>query len=809
MLNTTKEAVPLFPISLPFARRLLPCCLAATLLAAPAMYAMAAAAEGAPRSFRIAAAPLGQALRQFAGQAGILLSAEGGLTQGKRSAGLHATVSTSQGLQQLLAGTGLVAVQLPDGSYILRLAPAPLRADLNGVGAGLQVLAPVTVRGSGDDGYRRSSSSAASRNDTALRDTPQAVSVVSGELIRDQDMRSLADAMRYMPGVGTAAGEGNRDTAVMRGNSSTSDFYLDGMRDDVQYYRDFYNIERVEAIKGPNAMVFGRGGGGGVINRATKQPQWSSDGELTASLGSWRNRRAALDVQQLVGSAVAVRVNAMAENSDSFRQGVNVRRSAVNPVAAWRLSPRTMVVASYEHFRDDRVTDRGVPSYQGRPFGTAPSTFFGIAGSSPSWAYIDALGVTVEHELGGGASVRNRTRLADYDKLYQNAFPGPVSADGASVTVLAYNSATQRRNLFNQTDVEWSVMAGGVQHRLTAGMELGRQTTDNLRNTGYFTSLGDNVTHISLPTSHPVTDLPVTFRPSATDADNHGVADTAAIYLQDQLRFTARWQAVAGLRYERFAVDFVNQRNGARIARTDAPWSPRVALLYQPVAALSLYASVSQSFLPRAGEQLASLTPSNAVFAPERFRNVEAGAKWDVAPGLSASAAVYRLERSHVAVTDPVDATRAMLVDGQRSVGLELELNGKVQAGWSIAGGYAWQKAVLTAAQSATALAGATVAHVPRHSLSLWNRYDFSPVWGAALGVIARSAVYASVSNTVVLPGFTRFDGAVYFKPQPRFQLQLNLENLLNRKYFASAHSNDNIAPGSPRALRMTALWRF
>ena len=203
------------------------------------------------------------------------------------------------------------------------------------------------------------------------------------------------------------------------------------------------------------------------------------------------------------------------------------------------------------------------------------------------------------------------------------------------------------------------------------------------------------------------------------------------------------------------------------------------------------------------------MTPSNAVFEPERFRNVEAGAKWEVTPQLSASAALYRLERSNVAVTDPLDATRSMLVDGQRSEGLELEMNGKVQPGWSIAGGYAWQKAVLTATQSASALEGARVAHVPRHSLSLWNRYDFSPVWGAALGVIARSAVFASVSNTVVLPGFTRFDGAVYFKPQGHFQFQLNLENLFNKKYYASAHSNDNIAPGSPRALRMTALWRF
>ena len=796
--------MPSPPFSLPFARRVLPLWLAAAMLAAPC----AAPAADAARSYSIAAAPLGLALRQFAGQAGILLSAPGSLTQGKNSGGLNATVATAEGLRQLLAGTGLLAVQLPDGSYIVRLAPVPVpappRAD-----ASWQTLPAVSVSGSAEEGYRRASSGTANRGETALRDTAQAVSVVTAELIRDQDMRSMADAMRFMPGVGMAAGEGNRDVAVFRGNSSTSDFYLDGMRDDVQYYRDFYNIERVEAVKGPNAMVFGRGGGGGIINRATKQPRWSNGAEATLSLGAWQNRRATIDMEQRIADTASVRLNAMLENSDSFRDGVTLRRAGIHPALAWRPDARTSVQVNYEHFRDDRVTDRGVPSYQGRPLATERSVFFGNASASPSWARIDAIGAVVEHVLSGGAVVRNRTRLAGYDKLYQNAFPGPVSADGASVTVLAYNSSTRRQNLFNQTDVEWTVDSGALRHRLLAGLELGRQRTDNLRNTGYFTSLGNDVTHIQLPTSHPATGLPVVFRPSATDADNHGVADTAAVYLQDQLQLSPRWQLIAGLRHERFAVDFLNRRTGAAIARTDRPWSPRAALICKPVEALSLYASASQSFLPRAGEQLASLTPANAVFEPERFRNLEVGAKWDITPGLAASAAMYRLDRSNVAVTDPDDTLRAVLVDGQRSEGLELDINGKISEAWSIAGGYALQHAVLTATQSASAQQGAQAAHVPRHSLSLWNRYDLSPVWGVALGLIARSAVYASTSNTVTLPGFARLDGAIYYKPNPGFQLQLNLENLTDKTYYASAHSNDNIAPGSPRALRMTAAWKF
>jgi len=776
-------------------------CLAASMLLGVPVIAVAAETA---RNFQVAAAPLGQALRQFAGQAGILLSAEGRLTQGKTSGGVRATVSISAGLQQLLAGTGLIAVQLADGSYIVRLAPPVATVD-----GQWQTLAPVKVTGLADDAYRRLSSSTANRSEQALINTPQAVSIVTGQLIRDQAMLSMADAMRYMPGVGTAAGEGNRDTAIFRGNSSTSDFYIDGMRDDVQYYRDFYNVDSVEAVKGPNAMIFGRGGAGGIINRVSKQPLWTDAASATVSLGAWQARRAMVDAQANVGENAAVRVNAMAEDSASFRQGVQLRRAGINPTFAWRAGPATRVSIGYEHFRDDRVTDRGVPSYRGRPFATDPSTFFGNAGASPSWVRIDAFSALVEHDLGDGATLRNRTRYADYDKFYQNAFPSAISADGSSVTVLAYNSATVRRNLFNQTDVSWAVESGGMRHQLGAGLELGRQRTDNLRNTGYFLSLGDNVTRISLPTSRPVTDLPITFRPSATDADNHGVADTAAVYLQDQLTFSPHWQAIVGLRHERFTVDFLNRRTGERLKRSDSPWSPRAALVYKPMEAVSLYASLSQAFLPRAGEQLASLTPDNQAFEPERFRNVEVGAKWEATPALSASAAVYQLERSNVAVIDPADSQRSVLVDGQRSRGLELELNGKLTPSWQIAGGYAWQQAVLTATQSSGAVAGASVAHVPRHSLSLWSRYDFTPAWGAALGLIVRSPVFAAVSNTVSLPGYGRLDGALYYRPSPHFALQLNLDNLLNQQYYASAHSNDNIAPGTPRFLRVSASWFF
>lgn len=665
------------------------------------------------------------------------------------------------------------------------------------------VLPEVSVSAAAESSYRVKRSATATKTDTPLLDTPQAITVISKELLRDQGMQSMADVIRYVPGIVTAQGEGNRDTAVFRGNSSTADFYIDGIRDDVQYYRDFYNIESVEAMKGSNAMIFGRGGSGGVINRVSKQAQWKHIGAASMTLGSWNNRRLSVDVGAPVDSTLAVRVNAMLENSDSYRQGGHLERSGINPTLAWRAGKSTSVTLGYEHFKDERVTDRGIPSFQGKPIHTDPSTFFGNPDLSSTWSKVDAFSALIEHDFENGLSLRNRTRAASYDKFYQNVFPGAVNAAGSMVTLQAYNNATQRNNVFNQTDLMFALNTGAIRHQLVAGMELGRQVSDNLRNTGYFLSVGPNATTMSVPVSQASTNVAATFRQSASDANNHGVATTASLYLQDQIEITPQWLAVAGLRHDRFVVDFTNNRSGANIEVTDTPLSPRLGLVFKPAAALSLYASYSLAYAPRAGDQMSSLTANNKAFDPEEFKNLELGAKWDLLPTLSASAALYRLDRSNVAITDPKDVSKTILVDGQRSQGLELGLTGKLTRDWSIMGGYAYQDAKITRAQSASVKAGASVAQVPTHSASLWNRYDFNTSWGAGLGLVYRGAIYPSTDNTVTVPGFSRVDAALYYTVSKMLSLQLNVENLLDKKYYASANSNNNITPGSPRGVRL------
>ena len=655
-----------------------------------------------------------------------------------------------------------------------------------------------------DDTYAPMRSRSATKTDTLLRDVPQSITVVSERMIADTSMQNMADVVRYVPGVGMAQGEGNRDTPILRGNASTADFFVDGVRDDVEYYRDLYNVERVEALKGPNAMIFGRAGAGGVINRVTRQAGWDDVREVSLQGGSWDNLRTTADFGGGINDRVAVRVTGLYEDSESYRDGFELERYGVNPTLALRLGENSQLRLGYEYYTYDRVADRGVPSFEGRPVDTDESTFFGDPTRSPTDATVNIATMVFDHEFAGGASLRNRTLYGDYDKFYQNVYPGgAATVDDAGVFVApisAYNNAQQRENLFNQTDLLFSLATGAVEHELLAGVELGRQETGNFRNTGFF---NDETTTVAAPVANPTISVPVTFRQSETDADNYTEANIAAVYMQDQLKFSEHFEAVLGLRYDQFEVDFRNNRTGERLSSDDDLVSPRVGLIYKPIEPVSLYASYTVTYLPRSGAQMSSLNASNQALDPEEFDNYEIGAKWDVWPELSLSAAVYQLDRTNVAIPDPLDPSVSILVDGQETRGIELGIAGQVTEAWSVFGGYAWQDGELTATASPTALDGATLAQLPEHKFSLWNRYQLTPAWGLGLGLMYQSDMYTSTDNTVALPSFTRVDAAVFYSLSDRIRAQVNIENVLDEEYFAYAHNNNNITPGSPLAVRV------
>lgn len=647
--------------------------------------------------------------------------------------------------------------------------------------------------------------SSSTRTPTPLRDVPQSIAVVTSSFIRDNAMQNMADVVRYVPGITMAQGEGHRDAPVIRGNATTADFYVNGVRDDVQYFRDLYNVERVEAVKGANALTFGRGGGGGVINRVTKEAQFFPIREISLQGGTFGNRRLASDFGASLTDKLAFRVNGMYENTDSFRHDVNLERYGIAPTLTYKVGDRTQLRAGYEHFNDDRTVDRGIPSFAGRPVNVHRSTFFGNVRESYAAAGVNLGSVTLEHQM-GGMNLRNATMIGDYDKFYQNVFPGAVNATANAVSISGYNNGTVRRNYFNQTDVSGVVSTGGIRHTLLMGTEVGRQRSDNFRQTGYFN--GGNATSVNVPLLLPRTDAPVAWRQSATDADNFATNNIAAVYLQDQVELSRYIQVVGGLRYDYFDIDFRNRRNGEELGRNDHMVSPRAAIVLKPAAPLSFYGSYSVSYLPSSGDQFSSLTATSQTLKPEKFTNYEVGTKWDVTRTLALTGAVYRLDRTNTTARDPNNPAITVQTGSQRTKGLELSANGNITRKWRAVGGYSYQDAFISRATLAAAL-GAQVALVPNHTFSLWNNYSATSRLSMGLGVIHQAEMYTGVDNTVQLPEWTRVDAAAYYSLTEMFRLQANVENLLDRTYYATAHSNNNIMPGFARAVRVGLVARF
>ena len=656
--------------------------------------------------------------------------------------------------------------------------------------------------------YLKKTTSTATKTDTRIRDIPQSISVITEEQIKDQSLLGLKDAIQYSPGVMAGQGEGNRDSIWFRGNQSTSDLFVDGVRDDVQYYRDLYNIDRVEVLMGPNGMIFGRGGVGGVINRVVKEATWENKNEIKIQGGAYDHKRSSIDLNNRIDETLAVRVNAMIEDSGSFRQGVESERKAINPTFTFKPSDKTKVVVGMEYFNDKRTSDRGIPSVdnglKSYPYSTSRSTFFGNASQSPNEAIVKNGYAIIDHTFDNGVSVKNHTRFSDYDKYYQNVYANSQVSNGL-VTIDGYYDNTQRQNFFNQTDLTYNFKTGSVSHKLLTGLEIGLQENQNYR----IVNSGSDPTPLA---SNPYALLnwqSTKSRNTATDIYNQ------AIYFQDQIYLNEQFQIIAGLRYDKFKTKFndsVAPANSATI--NDQFISPRVGLVYKPIEPVSLYTNYSLSYLPRTGEQLTSLTSSIKSFDPEKFTNIEAGIKYDLLQSFSISSAIYRLERSKMAITDPSNSSNTIIVDGQVTKGFELGVAGKLFDSYSMYGGYTYQDAEITKNQggSTPIASGASLGHVPKHTFSLWNKYEINETWSAALGVVSRSDMYAATPTTttaVNLPGYTRVDAAIYANINKQTKLQLNIENLLDKTYYQSAHNNYNIMYGHPLTARATVTYTF
>jgi catecholate siderophore receptor len=444
-------------------------------------------------------------------------------------------------------------------------------------------------------GYVATRTSTATKTDTPLIDIPQSISVVTKEQAKDQGSRDMRQVLSYVPGIVVGQGEGHRDAPTIRGVSTTADFFTDGVRDDVQYFRDLYNIERVEVLKGPNAMIFGRGGGGGVINRVTKKAEGERLYEATTTYGSFDTKRVELDGGQAITNDFAFRILGMYENSGSYRDFVDLERFGINPKIAFKPDDNTVVHLSYEYYSDDRTVDRGIPSRAGtnKPVKVDPSTFFGNPFDSYMTFESHVATAIVEHKFANGIKIKNQTLYGNYDKFYQNIYANGAANAAGVVSLGAYNSLTLRESVFNQTDLTAKVdVGGGIRHTLLAGTEFGYQNTDTQRDPSANDYAGADFPGNSVTIPNTVTSATPKWGTKKGPLNQTELA-LAGVYIQDQIEMSRYFEVIGGIRFDRFDLDF-HDSTGASRGRVDDVWSPRIGAVFKPLDYLSLYVSWSK-----------------------------------------------------------------------------------------------------------------------------------------------------------------------------------------------------------------------
>ena len=686
----------------------------------------------------------------------------------------------------------------------------------------------------GTVGVYSNSTSVATKSNTPLVNIPQSLSVLTREFIGDQSFQYFTEITRYVPGVAIHQGEGNRDELVIRGVDSSANFFVNGFRDDVQYFRDFYNAYSVEVLKGPSTLTFGRGAGGGIVNRTLKEADGVTFYEASAQTGSWGDRRVTLDAGQAINENVAARLNVFYEGADGFRDFNHLERYGINPTVTLKPDDDTKIKLSYEYFHDDRTADRGNPSQT--PVGGATrfnpatpfapngdfSTFFGSPSLNKAIATVQTGMAIIDHDFGNGLTVRNGTIVADYQKFYQNVYPGNGPLSGAvnvadtAFNLAAYQHTTNRDNVFNQTDFIYKTATGPVLHTVGFGTEFGQQTGIDVRNTGVFPN-GTNtiVANPFAPTYFGPVDFIHHFTPinndevTAADSNSKYRLYVDSAYLRDTIEVTRWLQLIAGARFDRFDNSALDMNTNINRGRVDDEVSPSAAVIVKPIDTLSIYTMYSVSYLPASGDQFSALTNGTVILQPQEFEMEEVGVKWNINPKLLFSSAVYNLNRTNQPIADPNNPGFFFPSGSTLTQGFEASLVGYVTPAWQSSLAYAYTDARITSATSATIVPGNRVQLVPYNQFAWWNKYQINPVWAAALGIIYFSDSYASSDDTVRLPGFVRFDAGLFATIDEHWRAQLKVENIFNKGYWASADGNNNISPGQGRTIRLKATYRF
>ncbi|MEB8055505.1 TonB-dependent siderophore receptor [Pseudomonas fulva] len=649
--------------------------------------------------------------------------------------------------------------------------------------------------------------STATRTATAVRAVPQAVDTVKTSQVLDYGSNTLGKALEGIPNVSSGA-DTRFDSVRIRGFEAGNDFYLDGVRDDSQYIRDLHSIERVDVLKGPAAVLYGRGGQGGIVNRISKAPEAGRRSTLEARAGSEDLRSLYADLSADPSDTVSLRLNMGNQDNNSFRDGVDGSRQLFAPSVSWQVTPALNWLVQYEYSRFNRTPDRGIPGIDGRPANVSRSTTYGDTQRDFIDDRAQSLRSRLNYELNDAWQLRHTLSLFKLDSEFDNTYPTAYNPSNGTVTRQRWQQDLNTRNLFNTLEAEGNFDTLGLGHTLLLGLEFGSQRRDPTLYTAAAANAGGRPV--------PPVDL---YDPDRSrqhngrmvmSSNNHTVVQSRGLYLQDQLRLNDQWQLLAGVRFDEFDVQTTNKVRSLSEKQSSRTTSPRIGVVYTPWQDHSFYASWSKTFSP-VGGGLIGITPgapgnSNET-APELTRQKEVGVKSDwFDQRLTTTLAVYELELYNRRTRDPLDPEVTLLSGLQRSRGIELTAMGNVVGNWYVRGGVGLQDATIV--KDNNGQQGNRINDVAKRNASLFVTWKPELGWYAETGLTLVGQRYADNQNTTVLPGYGRWDALAGYRTQ-EWDVRAALSNIADRTYYSSATSAAQIQVGDPRSLVVTGTYSF
>ena len=656
--------------------------------------------------------------------------------------------------------------------------------------------------------YRSLSATGATKTDALLMDLPQSVRVLTGDLLRDAGVTTLAGALDLASGIVKQSPLGGLwDSYAMRGFTGDpnfgSDYMVNGFSSSRGYngMRDAGNTQAVEVLKGPASALYGRGEPGGTVNITTKKPKFAPEYSAEASLGSFRTRRAAVDLTGPLTSSLAYRLNAAHEEGHSFRDTVKVERSLFSPSFLWMLGEHTTVSYEIEAVRQRAPFDRGVVAVNGKLGAVPVSRFLGEPGDGPMT--VESLGqqLFIHHALSDDWTVQAGASYRDSKLTGYSTEANKLLADGRTL------NRQRRHRDFSATDVSARVellgkfRTGALAHEVLAGVDAYHFDDHRVQLRRNPSAANPYAIDIHAPVYGGKAD------PLALSIDTQEGQRARGLYAQDQVDLGAHWKALLGVRHDTYTQDVTNNRLDVRNRQSLSATSPRAGLVYQPSTAWSLYANAAKGFRPNSG-----ISIDNQAFPAERSRSYELGAKLETGK-LTGTVAIYDIRKSNVLTTNPANTDFAIAAGEVGSRGLELDVSGEVARGLRVSGAYAYTDATVTRGDN-TIVTGSRFANVPRHGANVLATQQFA--LGAGTASVGGGVQYVgerlgdvAVSSKFTLPAYTTARLLASYSPNTRLRLALNVENLFNRSYYASSYSPLWVAPGAERTLTLNAHYRF